>query len=578
MNGPSDAASALAGGQPAPIAAAKRRPEPGLYRKLLWLTVIRLIVVTLLLALATRLIFQSLTDRLGTGEQVFFGVILACYVMSLAYLLFMRKVRRVSRRFALVQVAGDVAFANLTVYLTGGTESLFVFLIPLCILSAANLLSRRGALVTAALAALAFIALTSGLAMHWLPTPILSPGSPGIRRVMGVMTMDVMAILLTGVLGGILAEQLRRAGEALESSEAAYLKLEKVHECIVRSVPSGLLTVDSMGRIHSANPAAARILCVEERKLLGMDAGKLLPRLKECMDAPGKDVGEVEVGTADGKCRWISLLAAPLVSTKPQEGAGFVVTFNDVTEKHALAEAVQRSEKMAAVGRLSAGLAHELRNPLASMSGSVQLLSESSTLDDDDRKLLAIVLKETGRLDALVTDFLRFARPRPLAMADFDLEGTFRSSLSLLMNDARAQRLKVEMDMPSPLMVRADQDQMGQVVWNLLRNALDAMDGREGLVRIRGAKSPGGEVTFSIEDNGVGIDGESLSSLFVPFYTTKRGGTGLGLAIVHGIVQSHGGSISVRSREGDGSTFEVTIPSSPESGIEGMPPPRGENA
>ncbi len=550
---------------PAGNAAPHVLPAAGmpLYGKLLWLTAARLGIATILLALATRFIFQTLTDSLSLVEHTLFIVILVSYAVSLGYLLVLRKSRQVSPTFAVIQVMGDALFANLVVYLTGSTESIFVFLLPLCVISAANIFSRKGAFLAAGAASLLFAGLTLSLAFHWLPTPILSPTTPPFRRMVGMMLMDILAIVLTGLLGGLLSEQLRRASAALKSREAAYLKLEKVHECIVRSVPSGLITMDMDCRIHSSNPAAERILGISGADLRGRDARQLLPALTSGLKPEGMEEAEAKLSQADGRTRWISVSAAPLRELRSSEGAGFVVTFSDTTERHQLAEAIHRSERMAAIGQLSAGLAHELRNPLASMSGSIQLLAESPTLDPDDRRLMDIVLRETDRLDALVGDFLRYARPRPLQPVPFDLAETIRASAALLQKSLSDKHARLELSLPDSLSVEADQDQIRQVIWNLLINAAAALGenkNKEGLVAVS-LKDSGGTVTLAVSDNGCGIPPDTLDKIFTPFFTTKQGGTGLGLAIVHGIVEAHGGTISVQSTPGQGTAFTVVLPS-----------------
>ena len=532
-----------------------------LYGKLLLLTAARLAVVTILLALATRLIFQTLTDSLSLVEHTLFAVILASYAVSLGYLLILRKSKQVSPIFAVIQVMGDALFANLVVYLTGATESIFVFLLPLCVISAANMFSRRGALLAAGAASLLFAAFTLGLTFHWLPTPILSPNSPPIRRMLGMMLMDILAIALTGLLGGLLSEQLRRASAALKSREAAYLKLEKVHECIVRSVPSGLITMDVEGRIHSSNPAAERILGLSGADLHGRDARQLLPPLASGLTPEGMEEAESEISLADGRTRWISVSAAPLRELRSSEGAGFVVTFSDTTERHLLAEEIHRSERMAAIGQLSAGLAHELRNPLASMSGSIQLLAESPTLDLDDRRLMDIVLRETDRLDTLVDDFLRYARPRPLRPIPFDLADTIRASAALLGKSLGGKSASISLSLPDSLTVEADQDQLHQVVWNLLTNAAAALgDEAEGKIGVSLKDNGDGTLTLAVSDTGCGIPPDTLGKIFTPFFTTKQRGTGLGLAIVHGIVKAHGGKIDVHSAPGQGTCFTIVLP------------------
>ncbi|MBQ4335089.1 MAG: PAS domain S-box protein, partial [Myxococcaceae bacterium] len=447
--------------------------EP-LYRKLVWLTLTRLVLVSCLLTLASTFIYRAQVEELGIVEQSLFIAILVSYAASLAYLFVLRKSKQVSPRFAFVQALGDVAFANVVVYLTGGTESIFVFLLPLCVVSAANVLTRRSALIASAVACLLFVFFTIGQQQQWLPAPILAATSANTSRLLGLLLIDLGAICLTGLLAGYLAEQLRKAREALVVREEAYQALEQLHEDIVRSVPSGILTIDGQGRVSSLNPAAERILGQGAPGLLGRPVGEVLPFWHDDLAGWASRASgdfEAELSVPSGERRWLGVSAAPLIAPNRVADAGLVISLSDLTDRHAMAEAVQRSEKLAALGQLSAGLAHELRNPLASMSGSVQLLSESAQLDAEDRRLMDIVLREADRLDALITDFLRFARPRPLQPGHFDLARAIHTSLALLRNRPTDKAFTIVESLPESLPVFGDADQLGQVIWNLRVNA-----------------------------------------------------------------------------------------------------------
>lgn len=537
--------------------------EP-LYRKLVWLTLTRLVLVSCLLTLASTFIYRAQVEELGIVEQSLFIAILVSYAASLAYLFVLRKSKQVSPRFAFVQALGDVAFANVVVYLTGGTESIFVFLLPLCVVSAANVLTRRSALIASAVACLLFVFFTIGQQQQWLPAPILAATSANTSRLLGLLLIDLGAICLTGLLAGYLAEQLRKAREALVVREEAYQALEQLHEDIVRSVPSGILTIDGQGRVSSLNPAAERILGQGAPGLLGRPVGEVLPFWHDDLAGWASRASgdfEAELSVPSGERRWLGVSAAPLIAPNRVADAGLVISLSDLTDRHAMAEAVQRSEKLAALGQLSAGLAHELRNPLASMSGSVQLLSESAQLDAEDRRLMDIVLREADRLDALITDFLRFARPRPLQPGHFDLARAIHTSLALLRNRPTDKAFTIVESLPESLPFFGDADQLGQVIWNLLVNAAQALRQEGGDIRVTAQRLSDGAVEIVVSDTGVGIAERHLSSLFDPFFTTKQGGTGLGLSIAHGIVQAHEGRIEVTSREGAGTTFRVVLPS-----------------
>jgi signal transduction histidine kinase len=220
---------------------------------------------------------------------------------------------------------------------------------------------------------------------------------------------------------------------------------------------------------------------------------------------------------------------------------------------------VKRSERLAAVGQLAATMAHEIRNPLASISGSIELL-RGGTQDGDDRKLMDIVLREVGRLNGLIGDLLAFARPPQPTRARVDLAAPIRDALAVFANE-RGEQIKVEAAVASPVWAEADATQVQQLVWNLLKNASEAM-ASGGVVRVtlRAERSAAATAVLSVADQGKGIPADLRERIFEPFFTTKTHGTGLGLAMVQRIAQDHGGTVEVVSSGEGGATFEVRLP------------------
>jgi two-component system sensor histidine kinase PilS (NtrC family) len=249
---------------------------------------------------------------------------------------------------------------------------------------------------------------------------------------------------------------------------------------------------------------------------------------------------------------------------------GSAVIFQDLTEMRAMEERVRRSEQLAELGRVAAGLAHELRNPLASMSGSVELLKGGGGLGQEERRLMDIVLREAARLDQLVTRFLEWSRPAPPRREATDLSRLLDETLAVFRNDPGAARVRLEADL-GPAAAACDPDQMRQVFWNLLANAAQAMDGTGGRIRVSCAADADG-VRVVVADDGPGIEPSDLPRLFEPFFTTKREGTGLGLATVQRIVDAHGGTIEVESAPGRGAAFTVRLPAAPPAAAGGGEP------
>jgi two-component system sensor histidine kinase PilS (NtrC family) len=245
------------------------------------------------------------------------------------------------------------------------------------------------------------------------------------------------------------------------------------------------------------------------------------------------------------------------VSPFEAEGGGNVVVVQDLTELRRMEEEVRRADRLAALGKMSAGLAHEIRNPLASICGSIALLGKQPGLGEKERKLLTIVSREGERLEALVRDFLAFARPSQPQIQQVEATQLVEETLDVFRHDAAARELRVAAEIEPGVRVLADSGQLRQVLWNLLTNAADAA-GRGGSVRARMRRAEGMAV-LEVEDSGPGIAGDDLQRIFDPFFTTKESGTGLGLAIVHRIVEAHGGQLAVQSAPGR-TLFSVAIP------------------
>jgi two-component system, NtrC family, sensor histidine kinase PilS len=534
----------------------------GLYRRLVWTTLLRIAVVSVLLATSSVVLFRAEERQLGLVEQALFTVVIVSYAASLVYLLVLRTAKRWHQRLAYAQVVGDVLIVSCLVWLTGGAESILIFLFPLSVVIAAVLLYRRGAIVSALLCTLALALVAGGLNAGWLAAPSAAVGQQKmpVQRLAFFLFAHASAVFLSAALASYLAEQLKATRERLTLKEHDYLALERLNESIVRSVSSGIVTADRFGRVTYLNRAAEEILGVGLAAARGEPIEGRLPSLKGRLREMPPERFESEHLTADGRKLRLGWAVAPLYD---REGTnqGHVIALEDMTGMRAMEETLKRSEKLAAVGALAAGLAHELRNPLASMSGSIQLLQDGQTFADDERRLMSIVLREADRLNGLVRDFLQFARPAPNQLEPLDLREVVAHTLTLFRNDPTRRLLQVQEDLPAPLPVVADKGQLGQVLWNLLTNAAEALP-QGGKVRLSG-RVEAGAVLLQVEDDGPGISADDLPHIFEPFYTTKARGTGLGLAIVHSILQGHGGEIAVESAEGRGTRFCLKLPLRP---------------
>jgi two-component system sensor histidine kinase PilS (NtrC family) len=520
--------------------------SPELFRKLLWLTGLRLLVGTALLTATAVISFTSGSETLpGRAEELLYGIIAGIYLVSLVSVAFLRSRRHLSR-VAYGQILGDVLAASGLVYLTGGAESIFTILYPLAIVNGAIGLGKRGAVWGALLSAVAFCLLVLGMEWGAIAPPLafLERAPLPLAKLALTLAANLSAFLLTALLAAYLASALQGARKELAERVTELKGLEALHESIVESVSSGILTTDASGRITYLNRAAMSLTGLSLDGVLGRPLEQVVPAL-----AQQQRHGEAVFGPR--------IVSYAIGSLTMAEGAQ-VIVLTDLTELRRMEEEVRRADRLAALGKLSAGLAHEIRNPLASMCGSVALLGKSPGLGDKERRLLQIVFREGERLEALVREFLAFARPAAPRMESIELRDLLDETLAVFRLDAKAARLDVRAEAPqSSVRVRADAGQLRQVLWNLLSNAAEAA-GQGGTVRTR-LRHTGSMAVLEVEDSGPGIPEPDLQRIFDPFFTTKESGTGLGLAIVHRIVEAHGGQLSVSSEPGR-TRFSVALP------------------
>lgn len=513
--------------------------EDGLHRKLVWLTLFRLATVTVLLG-GTAVVNWQFGARATAAVTPLYTAVAATYAASLVFSVLLR-LRALERAVAAAQIGLDVAIAVAVVASTGLTESVFVFMFVLAIVNGAILLHRTGAVAAVGLALVAY----NGVVLWLHPSPDL---------VRATLFAHGAAFVATGALSGWLTDQLRRTGERLAQSEGDLAAVTALHESIVQSVTSGLVTLDPHGRISFLNRAGEQITGLRLGDVAGQPATRFFPAFT------GERRDEAELVTAGGDRRLLGYTVFDLHGRRG-ERSGTAVIFQDLTELRAMEEQVERSKRLADLGTVAAGLAHELRNPLASISGCVELLRGAQGLSPEDQRVMGIVLRETGRLDGLLTRFLEFTRPAPPQRVPTDVAVALGETLDVFAADPVAAGLRLERAL-APARVPCDPDQLRQLAWNLLANAAQAIReaGKGGLVRVTCEPAPDGGATLVVADDGPGISSAELARIFTPFFTTKPSGTGLGLAVVHRIVDAHGGAILVESPPGEGARFTVRLP------------------
>ncbi len=544
------------------------REQADLYRKLVWVTFFRVAIITVLLGATAVLTFTERDSLTSPVQDLLYRLTVFVYLASLAYLLVLRVGRpRHYPALAYVQVFGDVALATFLVWVTGGADSIFSFLYSLAVINAAILVYRRGAAIAAAMSAMAYVGLTVGLNARWLPPAAPYLGQPHLTTARLVFNTTIIggAFFLVAALASYLTEQVRQTGARLSVAEEDFAALAVLHERIVQSVASGILTVDGAERVTFVNRTGEELLGRSLRSLRHQGLPEVFPELGAALGAEessGSHRGEVAF-TRDGERRTLGFTVSPL-SAPDGDARGRVVVFQDLTGLRRMELLVQRNERLAAVGSLAAGLAHELRNPLASVSGSVDLLRQSLPDGATERQLMAIVLRETDRLDGLITDFLSFAHPTPPSFAEVPVARLLGETMEIFRHDPSVAKAVLEVDVPDELRAWCDEGQVRQVILNLLINAVQATGGEGHIQVLARAEDP--HTLISVADDGPGIDPELAAQIFDPFFTTKERGTGLGLALVHRIIEAHGGRVEVESSPGRGSRFQVRLVARPPSG------------
>jgi two-component system sensor histidine kinase PilS (NtrC family) len=397
----------------------------------------------------------------------------------------------------------------------------------------------------------------------------LTSGAPGATPSTLAFQLGIHALGFFSVafLGGTLSQRIKAVQEELDERTDSLNQLRRLNELVVSSIRSGLATTDLEGRLVSYNTAAEDLTQRKFSQVLGLPIGEVL----------GADLWAQVSGTdftqdarplrhenwvllPNGTMRFLGFSVSPLQDERRRR-LGYIVSFQDLTEIKRLEEEVRLNEKMAAVGQMAAGIAHEIRNPLTSMRGSAEILGGRLNLPESERRLLDILLRESDRLNNFVEDFLNFARPRDSARQRMNLTDLLRDSVTLLENspEVKGKHSVVLWAPAQELQVLANPDQLRQVFWNLAQNAIRAMP-RGGTFTIGAELSVDGGATVVFRDEGVGMTDDEKARLFQPFQAGFAGGTGLGLSIVYQIVKDHGGKIEVESERGKGTSFILHFP------------------
>ncbi len=531
-------------------------------RKLWWLIFGRL-AVAIFIGLVRVIWISGRHDEAWT--QALPALLIVCgltVVYSLAH-----QISRTLPFQARLQFALDIILVTWLNWTTDVIHSPYIALYIVIIAAASLFLGPRDAIVTSLGCAVAFtasaLAVLAGYGAH--SPQLLDVGSSQTAQTVGLFDL---AFLVVGLLSARLAERQSRSDVRLIAATQSLATLRALHERIVESIKSGVVTTDLEGRIYTFNAAAEEITGYKRQDVRGQDASIFFGEIKEII-AGSLDIHSTQASprfeadclTADGLRLRLGFTISPLFS-EAGDTTGTVITFQDLTHIRALEETSRRQDRLAAIGRMAASIAHEIRNPLAAMRGSIQMLRADMANDSSQTELMGIILRESDRLNRIISDFLSYARPRSIIQSKVNAGELLQQTFMLLRHSAEINPShSIEEQLPSnPTLINADSEQLQQVFWNLSRNALQAMPSG-GTLRATVRKNSNERLRITFSDTGRGMAPEQVEHLFEPFSSTT-GGTGLGLSIVYQIIRDHGGTINVRSREGHGTTITIELPGS----------------
>ena len=538
-----------------------------LRRRLAALIAIRLVVATVLLGSA---VIVQLREPDASSINPFFFLIGLTYAVSLGFIGSLRFVDRFPW-LTDIHFVIDAMLVSAVVFLTGGVQSFFTILYMLPIVAASAMQSGRGGLQLAGFSTILFVGVVMAQYLHAdgylvLPRNIsINTEMPPVSVAQYSVALNAFGFFVVAVLSGSLAERARLGEQQLEEATEEIADLQAFNQYVLDNLVSGLATADAGNRLLTFNRSAMLITGRGGALPIGESAVDVLQLPPAFATTISKDLARVRSMRIDYQYQrdagriievGVSVAALPL----PDGTTGYVYTFQDVTEVKRFEQTARLQQRLAAVGEMAAGIAHEIRNPLASMSGSMQILKEELPLSGDQAQLMDIVLKESERLNHTIKSFLAYARPQRFSLQQLDLRSVVQETAILLRNSPEVEESHTIEVEPSgePVTIDADESQIRQILWNLATNGLRAMP--EGGTLRMSAVAEGAAATLRVEDEGVGIPPEEVEKIFQPFRGSFGKGTGLGLAIVHRIVTDYDGNIEVKPRSGGGTIFRVTFP------------------
>jgi two-component system sensor histidine kinase PilS (NtrC family) len=510
------------------------------------LIALRALFITLLLGSA----FLFKIEYLGSPHPKLISYfIITLYSLTIIYSLLLNRSRNLLL-FGYIQLILDVITEIILIFITGGIESWFSFTLILTVLSSSIVLNKRAGYVMASLSSILYGLLLD--LQFYRMLPVEYEGVMDEKQFLFNIFIHIIALYITAYLGGYLSYSLEKTVEKLEEKDSSLKDLELFNTNVIESLPSGLFTTDVNGTVLIFNHAAESISGIKREAVIGNTIDTALPFL----DLPPQSRRYESILSANTASEKIIGLTISVLRDINDKEKGFIGIFQDLSQIKKLESEMKNKEKWAAIGELSANIAHEIRNPLASLRGSIEILREGKLPEKHREKLMNIALSEMDRLNNTISDFLAYSSPKPLEIKLIDLHPILDSTLELLINSGRGE-ISIRKDFKGQLFTHADPEKIRQVFWNLGINAYEAM-GNDGELTVSTENIPP-YVTISFSDTGPGISQADIEKIYYPFFTTKEAGTGLGLSIAYRIIEEHNGRLLVTSNPGIKTTFKIIL-------------------
>lgn len=521
--------------------------ENALLSKIKALIGFRALIITLLLGSS----FLFKIEYLGSPHPKLISYfIIILYSLTIIYSLLINRIRNLLL-FGYIQLILDVIAEIGLIFITGGIESWFSFLLILTVLSSSIVLNKRAGYLIASLSSI-FYGILLDLQFYQM-LPIEYEGIIEEKQFLFNIFMHIISLYITAYLAGYLSYSLEKTVEQLEKKDSSLKDLELFNTKVIESLPSGLFTTDINGTVLIFNHAAELISGIKKESVIGGTIKTALPFLH----LPPESGRYEKILTKNNDSVKIIGLNISVLRDINENETGFIGIFQDLTQIKKLESDMKNKEQWAAIGELSANIAHEIRNPLASLRGSIELLREDKLPEKHREKLMDIALSEMDRLNNTISDFLTYSTPKPLEIQLVDLHSILDSTLDLLVNAEHNGRISIKKDFEGQFFIHADPEKIRQVFWNLGVNAYEAM--RNGGTLTVATKNTPQNISISFSDTGPGISQSNIDKIFYPFFTTKEAGTGLGLSIAYRIMEEHDGRLVVTSRPGIKTTFEIIL-------------------